>query len=282
MIRDEQNRNRPLAWILTLTFHALVIGMLFMIVLQTPIPPYPLVGGGSGLEVNFGNSDEGMGDVQPEELIPIETQNLSDVNDNQNLTNPQQDQQEEILTQDKDDAPAVVTTRKKEIQKKSEVIKINDPVINPVALYKKKSGVKGGSEGETGKAGDQGHQQGTLYSKNHYGDPGSGGGTGGGSGSGSGSGDGRGTSFELNGRISKVLPKPEYNIREQGTVVVKIWVDKQGNVTKAEAGAKGTTTTNVELFKRAVAAARKAKFSQNSNAPEEQKGTITYHFVLQN
>ncbi len=282
MIRDDQNTNRPLAWVLSVVFHAAVIALFFLIVMRTPIPPYPMVGGGSGLEVNFGNSEDGMGDVQPEELIPIETQNLSNVDDHQNQTNPENNPDEEILTQEHENAPAVLTTKKTEPVKKPDVIKINDPVVNPAALYKKKRGKSGGSEGETGKPGDQGHQQGSLYAKNHYGDPGSGGGSGGGSGSGSGSGDGRGTSFDLSGRIAKVIPKPEYNVREQGTVVVRIWVDKEGNVIKAEAGAKGTTTTSVELFKRAVNAAKKAKFSPNSNALEEQKGTITYHFVLQN
>lgn len=282
MIRDDQNTNRPLAWILSLVFHGLIFVLFFLIVMRTPIPPYPMVGGGSGLEVNFGNSEDGTGDVQPEELIPIETQNLSDVNDHQNQTNPNQNQQDAILTQEHEEAPAVLTSKKTEPDKKPDVIKINDPVVNPAALYKKKTGAKGGSEGETGKPGDQGHPQGSLYSKNHYGNPGSGGDGKGGNGSGTGSGDGRGSSFELTGRVAKSIPKPEYNIREQGTVIVKIWVDKEGNVIKAEAGARGTTTTSVELFKRAVAAARKAKFSPNPNALEEQKGTITYHFVLQN
>jgi TonB family protein len=285
MIQDAQNTNRPLALILTLVFHGLLILLLFLIVLKTPIPPYPLVGGGSGLEVNFGTSDQGTGNVQPEELIPIETQNMPDVKSNEKANvQVKNNPDENVLTQNTEDAPAVRTSDKKEVKKPEvkQVIKINDPVTNPMALYKKKTGTKGGSEGETGKAGDQGNPQGSLYAKNHYGEPGSGGEGNGGNGIGTGRGDGRGPSFDLRGRSSKVLPKPEYNLSEQGTVVVKIWVDKDGNVIKAEAGAKGTTTTSEELRKRAVSAARKAKFSPNVNAAEEQTGTITYHFVLQN
>ncbi len=285
MIQDAQNTNRPLALVLTIVFHALVILMLFLVVLHTPIPPYPMVGGGSGLEVNFGTSDQGTGDIQPEEFINVETQNMADVKStekaNVQVTN---NPDENILTQNSEEAPAIRTSEKKQQEKPivKEVIKINDPVTNPMALYKKKSGSKGNGEGETGKPGDQGNPNGSLYAKNHYGEPGSGGPGNGGNGIGPGKGDGRGPSFDLSGRSSKILPKPEYNLTEQGTVVVKIWVDKDGNVTKAEAGGKGTNTTSEELRKRAVTAARKAKFSANPSAPEEQKGTITYHFVLQN
>jgi hypothetical protein len=58
-----------------------------------------------------------------------------------------------------------------------------------------------------------------------------------------------------------------------------VWVDQQGNVTKAIAGAKGTTTSNPSLWRKAQQAALSAKFSVNLNAPEEQKGTITYNFI---
>lgn len=281
MIQDTQNTNRPLAWTLSLLFHVLVFLALYLIVMHTPIPPYPLVGGGSGLEVNFGTSDQGTGDIQPEEYVSVETQDLSKISGEVITTDQKNVQDEQILTQENEEAPAVKTSTKTDSKKvATTVIKINDPVVNPNALFKKKS--KGGSEGETGKPGDQGNPQGSMTAKNHYGTPGSGDGTGTGFGNGTGSGSGSGASFDLSGRTSKYLPKPEYTIREQGTVVVRIWVSKDGFVTRAEAGARGTTTSSDALFKLATKAALKAKFSPNPNAPEEQKGSITYHFVLQN
>jgi periplasmic protein TonB len=282
MIQDTQYTNRPLAWIYTLAFHGLVILVLFFVVLNTPIPPYPLVGGGSGLEVNFGTSDQGMGNVQPEEYIPVETKNLNETEKTDKINDNKVSQGEKILTQETEEAPAVKTSAHQDIKKQQqEVIKINDPVVNPKALYKK-TNKKGGSEGETGKPGDQGNPQGSLYAKNHYGTPGSGDGTGNGDGVGTGTGNGTGPSFDLSGRASKFLPKPDYAAREVGTVVVKIWVSKDGSVSRAEAGARGTTTSSQTLFRLAQAAAMRARFSANPNAPEEQKGTITYHFVFQN
>jgi len=281
MIQDTQNTNRPLAWTLSLLFHGIVFLALYFIVLHTPLPPYPVVGGGSGLEVNFGTSDDGMGNTQPEEFISVETQDISQVSGEAVTSDQKTGQDEEILTQDNEEAPAIKTSPKSEPKKTTTAaIKINDPVVNPNALFKKKN--KGGSEGETGKPGDQGHPDGSMTAKNHYGTPGSGDGTGTGFGKGTGVGNGSGASFDLSGRTAKYLPKPDYTIREQGTVVVRIWVSKEGLVTRAEAGARGTTTSSDALFKLATKAAMKAKFSPNTNAPEEQKGSITYHFVLQN
>jgi TonB family protein len=280
MIQDTQDTNRPLAITLTLVFHGLVILIFFFVILKTPIPPYPLVGGGSGLEVNFGTSDQGMGDVQPEEYVPVETTMINEAKQEHNVKDNKSSDAENIVTQATEEAPAVRTSTKTGENKQKDVIKINDPVVNPAALYKKKS--KGNNEGETGKPGDQGNPQGSLYAKNHYGQPGSGDGTGTGNGVGTGTGNGVGPSFDLNGRASKFLPKPDYAAREQGTIVVKIWVNKDGVVTRAEAGARGSTSSSQTLYRLAQQAALRARFSANHEAPEEQKGTITYHFVLQN
>ena len=100
-----------------------------------------------------------------------------------------------------------------------------------------------------------------------------------GSGTGSGTGDGSGPGFNLHGRSAKYLPIPDYTEQDQGKVVVDVWVDKNGNVTRAIAGAKGTTTSSPGLWRKAQQAALNAKFSVNLNAPEEQKGTITYNFI---
>ena len=85
----------------------------------------------------------------------------------------------------------------------------------------------------------------------------------------------------LKGRnVVGALPKPAYAAQESGTVVVTIWVDNYGNVTKAQAGAEGTTVTSKELWTAARAAAMKAHFNQKADAPALQQGTITYIFTL--
>ena len=75
------------------------------------------------------------------------------------------------------------------------------------------------------------------------------------------------------------LPRPAYSVQNEGTVVVDIWVDNYGNVTKAQAGGKGTTVTDKSLWAAARAAAMKAHFNQDADTPTQQ-GTITYIFKL--
>lgn len=77
-----------------------------------------------------------------------------------------------------------------------------------------------------------------------------------------------------------VLPKPEYKIQEEGTVVVAIQVNQYGEVIKAVAGAEGTTVHSSQLLQAARNAALKSHFNQDVNAPAIQEGTITYEFKL--
>lgn len=85
----------------------------------------------------------------------------------------------------------------------------------------------------------------------------------------------------LKGRnVLGALPKPDYTVQDEGTVVVEIWVNKSGNVTKAVAGAQGTTVSNPTLWAAARVAAMKTHFNQSVDAPELQQGTITYIFKL--
>lgn len=307
MERNKEDRNRPLALILTIVFHGLLLIAFLLIVLKTPIPPYPTVGGGGGLEVNFGTSANGMGSVQPEQYIPIDIKIMNQQTARQQTTADEG----EVMTQQVEEAPVIKTGeihKKKKVIKKEDVvvekevkkateIVINDPVVNPLALYKKKP--KGASEGETGKPGDQGNPNGDITSKNHYGEGGSGGGTGGGIGTGNGpgigsgsgpgigtgvgAGGGRGISYSLSGRKHKYLPAPSgIKLQHQEIVVISIWVDRAGNVTKVNVGEKGTTTLDHRLLHMAEEYASKSKFDSNPMAAEIQKGTITYIFTPAN
>lgn len=76
------------------------------------------------------------------------------------------------------------------------------------------------------------------------------------------------------------LPRPGYNVQNEGVVVVTIWVDKYGAVKKALPGAEGTTVTDKNLWAAARNAAMETHFSQNLDAPALQEGTITYIFKL--
>lgn len=126
----------------------------------------------------------------------------------------------------------------------------------------------GKSQGATFPGGNQGVPTGDPNA-NNYGQ--------GGSGSGS---QGSGVSFNLSGRTSSSLPKPKYPGNDEGAVVVKITVDKFGNVTAAEPGGQGTTIMNQKFWEEAKQAALKAKFNPDNNAAAYQQGTITYRFLL--
>ena len=63
-------------------------------------------------------------------------------------------------------------------------------------------------------------------------------------------------------------------------VVVEILVNPAGKVTRAEIKQKGTTIINSEMRQKAIQAALRSTFAADPNAPDEQKGTITYTFVI--
>jgi len=97
----------------------------------------------------------------------------------------------------------------------------------------------------------------------------------------SGSGNqGFGVSFGLAGRSALSMPKPRYPGNDAGVVVVKVTVDKNGKVTNAEPGARGTTIMNPTFWNEAKQAALKARFNVSETAPAFQQGTISYRFVL--
>lgn len=88
-------------------------------------------------------------------------------------------------------------------------------------------------------------------------------------------------SARLEGRnVNGNLPKPEYKVNKSGVVVVRIMVNREGEVTNAIPGVKGTTVTDAQLWKAAKEAAMKARFSPSEKAEFTQVGTITYVFTL--
>jgi hypothetical protein len=69
-------------------------------------------------------------------------------------------------------------------------------------------------------------------------------------------------------------PKISIGTEDKGTVVVDIWVNKRGIVTRAEPGAVGTTTSSEYLYTKAKFAAQGAVFNEHPLGPIETKGQI--------
>lgn len=72
--------------------------------------------------------------------------------------------------------------------------------------------------------------------------------------------------------------KPKYSCKESGTVVVRVWVNREGVTIKAEPGIRGTTESASCLFKEAKLAALQTTWTPYSDAPDIQIGQITYNF----
>ena len=193
-----KDKNRRTGILVTIGAHMLLILLLSFLVLEPPFPPPPQL----GVEVNLGNSNQGMNDIQPD--IPMEQSSKPNLASNKI---------ENIATQNTEESVKITKTDKKvDTQKPVE----EKPVINQDFTFKKNNKKDGGSEGKTGQPGDQGMENGSPNANNYVGDGGSG-----------------GVSYSLTGRNVKSLTKPEKVPNMEGRVVIKIWVDKMGKVTNA-------------------------------------------------
>ena len=85
--------------------------------------------------------------------------------------------------------------------------------------------------------------------------------------------------YDLGGRsLSGALPRPSYNVQDEGRVVVNITVNPEGQVIQTTINPR-TNTANAALRRAATDAARRAVFNGVSTM-NNQTGTITYYFKL--
>jgi hypothetical protein len=250
----------------TILFHAILFILLIFMGFSVKLP----LPAEQGMEINFGYDETGQGEIESGQSSSSSQETQEAINsDATNGTEKQtltQDFQDAVALKNKSNPKLNNSTTDQKNQEEQKVIE--NPKPNPNALFPGKgtgngtsgSGA-GNSDGNTGGTGNQGSQDG-------------------GDGKGNG-GSGNGISYSLGGRTANGLPKPEYNIQEEGKVVVEIIVDRNGTVVRATAGMKGTTTMNKTLWNNAKKAALNTHFNKKNDAAEEQKGFITYHFELQ-
>ena len=285
----------------TIVFHIGLILFLMFMGFHIPLP----LPGEEGILINFGESDLGSGDVEPPSSSaskPVEEHTSPPVEQTQVQTSVAE---EEIITQDIEKTVAVESKKEvkpkeksqeeieaeRKIQEEKEKKRIEeekrlkqeeierkrqeeedkkakanaDMIKNSFGSGKNNDANNSTGEGNTSYKGNQGQTNGSVDSKNH------------GIGHGLGT---NGNSWSLKGRKNIELPKPDYDIQEEGKVVVEIRVDSYGKVVSATPGKKGTTIQSLNLYRIAKEAALKAKFDAKPNSPD-QIGTITYVFVLE-
>lgn len=244
------NNPKLISAICTAVVMAIIVALLLAFGYNPPDPPIPE----EGVEVNLGDSDLGFGH-SPD---PASTAS--------SYAPPAA--QERVATQHTEPAPAINAANNTGVVNPNATeqpkVENKEPEINRAALFtgRRNQNSGTGSQGQSTGTGDQGKPDGNPNSSNYSGNGGTGG------------------SYSLAGRSAVSLPKPQYNSNQQGTVVVRIWVDQQGRVTRAEYEPKGSNTSNGDLVSKAISAARKARFNADRNAQEEQRGTITYIFKI--
>ncbi|MFH2143239.1 MAG: hypothetical protein ABIJ97_12505 [Bacteroidota bacterium] len=237
----------------TIVFHGLLMLVLLFFGFTEPQEQFP---DPEGIVIDFGNSDQGLGDIEPE--------SFNNENAVQNNSNPE-NTEESIMTQDFEESANIEkTTNLNQENTNPEVNneeKVTEPEVNKNALYQGNNNAT--SEGNNNDGGNMGRPDG-LDTDNYT------------------DGNGKdGIGYSLTGRtpVGK-FPKPDYppgNV--SGKVVLNIKVDKYGKVISVTPG-KGTTATDERLIVAAKKAAWQVKFNEDFNSIE-QTGTITYIFSFQ-
>lgn len=276
-------------------YTAVACGLLLTIffIVSWTLPQEPPATVQDGIEVNLGNSDQGLGKDQP--FLPGEPS----AEDKEKYTPPKPAVVEKAPAKDvetddnnKEEAPvvkkAVVTkpnaTRipdKEETKVKSRPVKAPDPVptpkpVRPKAVFHGVNGTgnggnaaddfkPGGNEGVAGGRGDQGAPGGDPNSTNY---------TGGGHGNG-----GLVTTGGLRGLRMLSTPSFTDDFNQNARIVLAVHVDENGNVTSAEFDMRGSTTSAGDLIAIAKRKVRQVKFEATG---QEHVGGVIVNLKVHN
>ncbi|MFI1745291.1 energy transducer TonB [Thalassobellus sediminis] len=248
-----------------------------------------------GVAVNFGTTDFGKGKVQPKKPIKSEPKEIyeppqPDVSKAEPTPTKTSEVKEEVLTADNAEEIAIKKQKEAEAKVKAEAEaklkaeaakakaeadriakekreqeekrKKLDALIGGVS---KSEGTDTGSEGNDNKSGDKGQLDGDPYAPSYFGGQGTGNG---------------GVGYGLNGRGRATYKTLKQDCNESGMVIVKIIVNRSGNVVSAEPGQRGTTNTAPCLLEPAKKIALSHKWPADSKAPANQIGFVKVNFKL--
>lgn len=300
----QQSSNKGL--IISTTIHLLLFLLLFFIILENPRKQDAI----EAVILDFGDSEEGTGGNSDSYGGGSPMQNMENTQEQTNYTPPKTlasvtsapVQNASTNTVSSYDAEAIAIEKQKKIeayqqeqilkaqkkleeQKQKEAAELlkkqkeeqayKDAVAN--SFKKGKNSNTGGNGNGTGSGNGLGNGSGSGGLGNNGG---SGGGDGPGGGGLGGSGGGTGTDYSLSGRSLLSKKVPYNNSQQAGKIVIQIKVGKDGSVLFAKGPHKGSTSTDAYLVKISEEAAYKFKFSANSDAAEEQFGTITFNYTF--
>ena len=290
-------RHKKKSFTLTTILLSILVLLMFYIGMTYMEPPEE-----TGITVNFGTMEFGMGEVQPrepirqqrteepkvvEETIPEDTS--SDTAE-EAVEETTEEATEELVTQEdpetirirqqqeaKKRAEEAARKAKAEAERKERERREAEERLRQEQEAKKKKldalmgginnsdGEASGSEGDDNLPGDKGQEGGDPYASTYYGAPGTGSGTGG---------------YGLSGRSLVSRGKVQQECNEEGRVVVRIVVDRNGKVIQATPGVKGTTNNDPCLLEPARKTAFLHKWNLDSKAPNQQIGFVVVNFKL--
>jgi outer membrane biosynthesis protein TonB len=292
-------RHKKKSFTLTTLLLSALLLVLFYIGLTYMDPPIE-----NGITINFGTTEFGSGTVQPKEPIkseplpepvvePSKQEEVAEaVEEEEEIEKPavQEKPTEQVLTQDNEESIRLQqeqerkrkealaeqqaqeeAARKAEAERQAKEKAQREQEAKKRKLdelmggLNKSDGQAAGNEGDDERSGDKGSPEGDPYATSYYGAPGSGSGTGG---------------YGLNGRSLVNKGKVAQECNESGRVVVKIVVDRNGNVISATPGVRGTTNNNPCLLEPARKTAFMHKWNLDANAPSQQIGFVVVNFKL--
>lgn len=230
--------------------------------------------GMGGMVVNYGTSDQGIGDdytsIEEPSVDPNANQKMPDkVTPEQKVTpnTSSESSDKEIITQNTEESIAI-NTKPTKASANAPTAATEDkpakPVINQNALYKgNKNNGQGKGDGEGGAPGNQGSINGDPLASN-YGEGGSGFGN---------------TPIELRRFSNLVIPKDDG--QKAGKIAIRIYFNKSGVITKANQELKGSTITDTELVNKCIQAVLNSSLSRSDVASENQQtGIVVFNFKL--
>lgn len=253
----EEKKNKKKAAIFTIIIAGVILLIMWWKIGYTYLdPPLPE----SGAVIEFGWTDQGFGNI--ESPVVNEQDIEEEVTQESTTTESVNEVVEEVATQDE----SVVETNSAEQESQKEVVK-PDPKPSEALqnamenVFNTPSG--GGNDGDKeGTSGNKGNPNGDPLGKGVFGSDGIGV-----------VGDG---GRYLDGSLS-VVEKP----REEGIVVLKIWVDRNGNFLRASPDLKNSTTTSSYLINLAKKSVKEtAKFKADPTSPVEQMMRVAFDFRL--
>jgi hypothetical protein len=265
MTNYEQENNYPKAFLATGIIMAVLIAACYFIVFKNP----PKIDDGvGGILVNYGTTEEGMGNDITSVEEPSQAEKANHVKPDKVTTapptekpSPVEKSDQKVVTQDVEDAPEVASNSKKpSTTVATKTVKpAAAPTVNQNALYKgpAKTGM-GGGDGPDATPGNKGSKNGSALASN-YGPGGS----------------GNGLSLP---NWHFVDPPDVKNVnRVPGTVVIDFTIDEHGNVLEAHSN-KQKTKAGLDLVQSCIDAIKNSRFSSSAPASGNAKGQMSFIF----